>query len=164
MDISRFPPVVQNILTKLFTTFDLNLPGGLTVSPNLIQAILLVVLLFLMIYMIGHLRHTYLDWSIKGILPGLSFGFILAIILEGMLLVGGKTILTETLGWKNAPKPISNALDAGRNGLSSVLGVSATVPTSDAKSAPTLQSVRNDIENLNKDDQSQLLQILCNGR
>jgi hypothetical protein len=136
----------------------------MTISPNLIQALIIVVLLFLMIYTLGHLRHTYLDWSIKGILPGLSFGFILAVILEGLLLVGGKTILTETLGWKNAPKPISNALDAGRNGLSSVLGVSSTVPSLDAKTAPTIQSVRSDIENLTNEEQNKLLEAICKAK
>lgn len=161
MDISRFPPSVQNILTRLLSTFDLNLPGGLVISPNIVQAILVVVLLFLLIYTLGHLRHTYLDWSIKGILPGLSFGFILAIIIEGLLLVGGKTILTETLGWKNAPKPISNALDAGRQGLTNVLGVSSTIPSSSAKDAPTIQSINNDIKNLSKSDQVKLHELIC---
>lgn len=161
MDISRLPPVIQNILFKLFESHSFSLPGGLSISPNLIQALVIVVLLFLLIYTMGHVRHTYLDWSIKGILPGLSLGFILAIILEGLLLVGGKTILTETLGWKNAPKPISNVLDAGRNGLTSVLGVSSTVPSSEAKDKPTVSIITNEINSLDKQELDKLTQVIC---
>jgi len=43
------------------------------------------------------------------------FGFLLALILEGFLLIGGKTILTSVLGLENPPAPISIALDAGKN-------------------------------------------------
>ena len=45
----------------------------------------------------------------------------------------GKTLLTEVLGWKNAPKPISTALDEGRNRLVNVLGVTDPVPQSYAQ-------------------------------
>jgi len=43
------------------------------------------------------------------------------LILEGFLLVGGKTVLLDLLGWKNAPKPISIILDSGRNNLKSLV-------------------------------------------
>jgi len=38
--------------------------------------------------------------------------------------IGGRTALTESLGWKNAPKPIQIALDSGKEKLTEVLGES----------------------------------------
>lgn len=79
------------------------------------QAGAVVILLFVLILMMAHYRRHYVDWSLKGGVAGVIFGFVLALILEGFLLVGGKTILIDVLGWKNAPKPISIVLDAGRD-------------------------------------------------
>lgn len=66
-------------------------------------------------------RRHLVERSFKGGIFGLFLGFFLALVLEGFLLVGGKTVLTETLGWKNAPKPISIVLDTGRNKLKSLI-------------------------------------------
>jgi hypothetical protein len=82
-----------------------------------------------------------MEWSFKGASFGVFLGFLLALILEGFLLVGGRTVLTDVLGWKTAPKPISNALDAGRSQLISVLGVSKEVPESSAAEPPTSENV-----------------------
>lgn len=39
---------------------------------------------------------------------------LLPLIWEGFLLIGGKLAITEVVGWKNPPKPISIVLDNGR--------------------------------------------------
>ena len=161
MDISALPPQVQPVVEKLLHTYDIALPGGFSISPNLLQAILIVILIFLLIFTLGHLRHTYVDWSVKGILPGLTFGFVLAILVEGLFLIAGKTLFTEVLGWKNAPKPISNVLDASREKIVSVLGAESQVPSSNAATSPTSQSVLTEIKNLTKADQDKLKLSLC---
>ncbi len=161
MDISKLPPTVQNILEKLLHTYDVALPGGFTFSPNLLQAILMVILVFLLIFTLGHLRHTYVDWSVKGILPGLTFGFVLAILVEGLFLIGGKTVFTEILGWKNAPKPISNVLDGSREKIISVLGVQDQIPNSKAASFPTADSVLSQVKTLSRAEQDTIKLQLC---
>lgn len=77
----------------------------------------IVVLLFLLVLSLAQVRRHFVRWGAKGGLIGLFFGFLLALILEGFLLIGGKTALTEILGWKNPPKPVSVALDKGREAL-----------------------------------------------
>ncbi len=161
MDTSTLPVPVQTVIERLFQTFDINLPGGFVFAPNLLQAILMVVLIFLLIYTLGHLRHTYVGWSVKGILPGLSFGFALALILEGLFLIGGKTVFTELIGWKDAPKPISTVLEGGREKLVDVLGVAEEIPISSAKEAPTMQSVVKDMSTLSPADQEAARKVLC---
>ncbi len=161
MDISRLPVPVQSVLEKLLHTYDIALPGGFSFSPNLLQAILMVILIFLLIFTLGHLRHTYVDWSVKGIMPGLTFGFVLAILVEGLFLIGGKTLFTEIIGWKTAPKPISNVLDASREKIVDVLGVQTQIPNTNAQKPPTSQSVLSDLKVLNSVEIEKVKQSLC---
>ena len=100
----------------LFKTFNLNL-GKFSLPVSYIQAGVIVILIFIFVLTMAHYRRHYIDWSLKGGVAGVLFGFVFALILEGFLLVGGKTVLIQVLGWKNAPKPISIVLDAGRNNL-----------------------------------------------
>ncbi|OGM31681.1 hypothetical protein A2803_04600 [Candidatus Woesebacteria bacterium RIFCSPHIGHO2_01_FULL_44_21] len=125
---------LQEVPNKLFQTIgSFNLPGGLVFSPNYLQAGAIVLCLFLLILTFGMLQHRYNHWTIKGILPGVGLGFFLALLIEAILLVGGRTMFTELLGWKDAPKPISNALDASRSRLVDVLGITDTIPESKAE-------------------------------
>ena len=121
----------------------------------------MVILIFLLIFTLGHLRHTYVDWSVKGIMPGLTFGFVLAILVEGLFLIGGKTLFTEIIGWKTAPKPISNVLDASREKIVDVLGVQTQIPNTNAQKPPTSQSVLSDLKVLNSVEIEKVKQSLC---
>lgn len=109
------PDFVYNTLN-----FDI---GSYSLSFPYVQAIAIVVLLFLLILSMAQFRHHYVDWSFKGAVFGIFFGVLITLILEGFFLVYGKTALTSVLGWKDAPKPISLILDAGRAKLTNVLGV-----------------------------------------
>lgn len=105
-------------------TLNLHL-GKWDIAPSYFSAGLIVFLIFLLVLTLAQLRHHLMDWSMKGAFFGIFFGFILAIILEGFLLVGGSTFLVTVFGWKNAPKPVSTALDIGRSKLQNVLGISS---------------------------------------
>lgn len=151
---------VQGAPGKLFETIgDFNLPGGWVFSPNYLQAGLMVLCVFLLILTFGMLRHRYNHWTVKGIFPGIALGFLLALLVEAALLVGGRTIITEVLGWKNAPKPISNVLDASRSHLVDVLGV--TVPESKADQKPTVDAIMQSIENLTDSEVDSLKTLIC---
>jgi hypothetical protein len=162
MDLSSLPPQVQSGIEKLFQIIPLNLPGGIAFSY--IQAILIVVMLFLLIYTLGHLRHTYVGWSVKGIMPGLTFGFALAIILEGLFLIGGKTVFSELIGWKDAPKPVSTVLDASREKLVDVLGVKDEIPSSRASEPDTAASILSRVDRLDTNEKDKLQELLCGSK
>jgi len=91
----------------------------------------------------------------------LFWGFLLALILEGFLILSGRTLFTEIVGWKNAPKPILNALDAGRNKLVDVLGVTDQIPTSTAREDPTLYDVISDFQSLSPDEAEKIRSMIC---
>ncbi len=91
----------------------------------------------------------------------LFWGFLLALILEGFLILGGRTLLTEIVGWKNAPKPILSVLDAGRNKLVDVLGVTDQIPISTAREDPTLYDVISDFQSLSPDEAEKIRSMIC---
>lgn len=153
----KLPPQLSN---TLFKSIDFQL-AGLNISTNILQAVAVVVLIFLLIVTLAQLRRRFVDWHLQGAAGGVAFGFVLAIIIEGILIVGGRTLLTETLGWKNAPKPISNALDAGRNKLVNVLGVTDPVPVSSASEKPTIGGIMQSVEQLSPSEKESLQSIIC---
>lgn len=81
--------------------------------------------------------------------------------MEGFLIIGGKTALTEVLGWKNAPKPVQNALDVGRAKLTNVLGVKDEIPQSTAKEKTTIEKVIEDFQSLNPKDSKKVKSLIC---
>ena len=148
-------------IAKLFVgKFDLNL-GNFSFSVPYIQAAAIVFLIFLLILTLAQFRRHFADWSIKGALFGTFFGFLLALILEGFLIIGGKTALTGVLGWKNAPAPISLALDAGRNKLIQVLGIKDAIPSSFAKENTTVSGAVELLQSLNPADIKKVKTIFC---
>src|SRR5438477_10823627 len=107
-------------LSGAFKTLNIHI-GNINFTPQLWQAGIVLVLIFALILVTAQMRRHYFGWSMKGAWFGVVIGFALALILEGFLLVSGKTALTVLLGWKNAPEPIQNALDVGHTKLVDVL-------------------------------------------
>jgi hypothetical protein len=106
-----------------------DLASNISVAPTYIQAGAIIFLLFLLVVSLAQFRQHFVKWSMKGGLVGLFFGVLLTLILEGFLLLSGHTAITGVLGWKTAPKPISTALDLGKEKLTNVLGVGTDNPT-----------------------------------
>ncbi len=150
-------PETSSVLRK---SFDFNV-GGLNLRPEYWQAITIVVLLFLIVWTIARWRHLYVKWNLQGFLPSIAFGFILTLLLEGFFLISGRTMLTELLGWQNAPKPISTALDEGRARLVEVLGTSAEISSTQADENPTSQTVLRDISLLSEEERKKVIEMMC---
>lgn len=132
------------------TTFHI---GKFSLPFSVLQAIAIVFLIFLLILTLAQVRHHYVNWSFKGALFGIFFGFILALILEGFLLIKGRTAITEVLGWKNAPRPLQVALDLGKGKLVQVLGAYDQIP----ESSHALQV----LQSLNPEDRKKIKVLLC---
>lgn len=130
-----------------------NLFGSFGVPAIYIQAGLIVFLLFLLVLSFAQYRHHFIKGSFKGGLAGLVFGIIFTLIAEGLLLVNGSTFLTTVLKWKNAPKPLSTALDIGKDNLKNVLGTETNSQTS--------KDVIVSLQSLNPDEIKKVKAILC---
>lgn len=149
-----------NVLKMFVGKFDINI-GKLSFPVSYAQAALIVFLIFVLILLMAQFRRHFFDWSIKGAVFGIFFGFLLALVLEGFLLVGGRTALTGVLGWKNAPAPISLALDAGRSKLIQVLGIKDQIPSSFAKESITVSGAVSFLQSLNPSDVKKVKAIFC---
>lgn len=129
---------------------------GIYVEPRYWMAIALIVLAFLLLFTLARLRYLYVHWSFgKQSISMVFWGFILALIVEGFFLVFGKTLFTEILGWRSAPKPISTIMDIGRNKFVDVLG------KSDEYKKPTVTEVVNKFLDLNDDQAQEAKKFIC---
>ncbi|HKC05215.1 MAG TPA: hypothetical protein VKC54_05090 [Patescibacteria group bacterium] len=151
---------IGNFFRYLTQAFDLNL-GKFTISVVFWQVGAIIFLLFLLVLSMAQFRRHYVDWGLKGAAFGIFFGFLLALTLEGFLIVGGKTALTEFLGWKNAPLPLQMALDAGKAQLVQVLGINTTIPSSLAKDNTSVGEVVGTLQSLNPGDLKKIKNIIC---
>lgn len=130
-----------------------SLVDNFSVAPTYIQAGAIVILLFLLVLSLAQFRHHFVQGSLKGGVVGFVFGLIFTLILEGFLLVNGKTAIISMLGWDNAPKPISTALEIGKAKLTNVLGLSTVSVSS--------KDVINSIQSLNPSEISKIKTIIC---
>lgn len=153
---------VKDVPSKLFATIgNFNLPGGFVFSPTYLQAGVVIVCIFLVILAFAMMQRRQSQWTVKGIMPGVAFGFTLALLLEAILLIGGKTLFTELLGWEDAPKPIAGALDYSRERLVDVLGISSGIPEGRAGAQATIGDIMQSYEGLTGDEQESLQSLIC---
>lgn len=135
--------------------------GSFAFAPSYLQAGLIIFLLFILVLTLAQIRRHFVDWSVKGAIFGIFFGFLLALILEGFLIIGGKTAVTELLGWKQPPKPIADLLEIGRVKLVQVLGVSSEIPRSVAKVSPTAKDMVDFFQALSPNEAGKVRKIIC---
>ncbi len=151
---------MNSVLNTLSGGFNLTF-GNYVIPFTYLQVGAIVFLVFLLILMMAQFRRHYVDWSFKGVVFGVFFGFLLALLLEGFLLIGGRTALTSLIGWKNAPAPISIALDSGRSKLIQVLGVQNQIPSSAAKENISIQNAIETLQSLNPSDLKKVKSLFC---
>lgn len=156
--MQRLTPLI-NILNKTLKTFKI---GSFEIEPTYWQAAAIIVLLFLLVFTLARLRYLYVNWHFdKNSFAMLFWGFLLALIVEGFLMIGGRTLFTEILGLKNVPKPISTILNIGRNRLITVLGVSDQVPSSVAKEDLKADDLFKEFNNLSPSEAEKLYREIC---
>lgn len=152
----------QDLFDKSLSPINTYQIGDMVFTPSFLHAAAIVFLVFLLILTLARLRRLYIGWSLgKSAYAMLFWGFMLAVILEGFLLIGGRTILTELLGWENAPKPILTALDAGRNKLVDVLGVNQEIPQSLAEDEASVERLIGVYQSLPPDEAEEFKNIIC---
>jgi len=156
MDTAKIPSVITNLTNR---SFELNI-GENPLYINYLHAFAIVFLLFLLVLTLARLRRMYVHWSFKGAAGMVTIGFALAFIIEGFLLLSGRTLFTEIIGWDNAPKPLSNALEIGRERLVDVLGVTDEIPESEAINIESTQVI-NLFSTLDSSEAKKVKDVVC---
>lgn len=139
------------------------LPGSLvqSVQENQFLAVAVALLVFLFFVAVALLRHRSVKDSVKTTSSGILIGFLFAIVIEGFLVLSGRTFITEMLSWENPPKPIAGVINKGRERLTNVLGTSVEINSTNADSGPNVQSVIDDYLSLPPDQADQIKKSLC---
>ncbi len=138
-------------INKSFGVYNIK---GIYFEPTYWMAATIVILIFLLVFTFARIRYLYVHWNLgKPSLSLLFWGFLLAFIVEGFLILSGRTLFTEVLGWKNAPKPISTFLDISRAKMVDVMGAKDEIPT--------YQTVVSEYENLPSEDKEMLKSFIC---
>ncbi|MBI4157676.1 hypothetical protein HY502_02410 [Candidatus Woesebacteria bacterium] len=141
-------------------SFELNL-GGISLSSTWLQAGAIIGLVFILLLLTAQFRRHLLGWSMKGAVFGIFIGFLLALVFEGFLIIGGKTALTELLGWRNPPKPVANLLEMGRTKLVDVLGVANEIPTSFAETKVSSDEAIKILQSLDPTEIKKVKNLIC---
>lgn len=150
----------EYVLKALAPSLDYNF-SDYNISASYFQAGIVLFLIFVLLFSLARLKRMQQHWSMKGATSMIFIGFIIALVLEGFMLLGGRTILTELLGWENAPKPISTALDEGRQRMIKVLGVTDEIPNSSAAEPLTADEVMYIIDALPQTEKDLLHETMC---
>ena len=152
-------PDIGRFLNKSLGVYNIH---GVSIEPNYWQAGVIILLLFLLVFTLARVRFLYIHWSLgKGSLSFLFYGFLLALIVEGFLVLNGRTLLTQVLGWQNAPKPIGTALDVGRQKLVDVLGSQSEIPDSNAQMLNSYEKVLSDYKSLQSGEKDKVKTDIC---
>jgi protein-S-isoprenylcysteine O-methyltransferase Ste14 len=130
--------------------------GNFSFSPSYIQAGAIILLVFVLLLSLAQLRSHFVNWSFKGAVFGLFFGFLLAVALLGFLVVG----------WKKTPQSIADILDIGRSKLTQVLGIQVLgikdeVPKSVVKDLPTISGAIDFFQALTPAEAAKVKKIIC---
>lgn len=126
------------------------------------MAVTVVILIFLLVFTLARMRYLYVHWSMgRQSLAFIFWGFVLAVIVEGFLIIGGRTLFTEVIGWKSAPKPIGTALDLGRDRLVNVLGEESEIPGASAGNIKTAGEFMSDFQSLSPAEARKFKNQLC---
>ena len=114
---------ILEILNKTATSFNV---GKLQIDATYWMVGVLLLLLFMVLFSIARVRYLYVHWNLgKSSIAFLFWGFILAVGVEGIFMLYGRTIFTDILGVENTPKPFSTVLDIGITPMSPSLAGSA---------------------------------------
>jgi len=115
---------MNNILKLFNKSLGIYNVKGIEIEPRYWMVVVIILLIFMLLFTMARLRYLYVHWNLGRSAYSMFFwGFVMAIVVEGFLILSGRTLLTTIIGWNNAPKPISTALDIGRGKLINVLGV-----------------------------------------
>ncbi|MBI4058882.1 hypothetical protein HY404_01425 [Candidatus Microgenomates bacterium] len=129
------------------------------IAPQLKQAVLIIGGIFLVALLLGVTRHHMLEWSIKGAGFGILLGVVLTLVVEGFLLVGGRTAVAEVLRNKNTPVAIRSFIQDNMMQLAQAIGSPPQVLNA-ATSATSGEVVEN-FNNLSVKEQSKARTQIC---
>lgn len=129
-------------------------------SSGVQQGILIIIGVFFVTLLLGLTRHHMLSWSMKGAGFGVVAGMLLTLVLEGLLLVGGKTAVAEIVRNESAPPAVRVFLQKNMSELADLIGPeSTTLGTASVKGVP--EGLVTEYKKLTSQEQTQVRNAVC---
>lgn len=154
---------MENLLpqAKVFLENFLSSFLGFSFTPSLFQAAIIVVSVFLLALTLGLARHHMVMWSVKGANFGFLLGIIFILVIEAVVLLGGRTALFEGTKGSSLPPQLQALLRDGRESLIQVLGLSVEeIPVGEARQASP-QTVLEDFQSLDSSEAEVVRSAIC---
>lgn len=144
---------MDSILAQATGVLDKTLPTGWSNLALIFGGV------FIFLLLLGWARHHMLEWSIKGARFGVIFGILLTLIVEGLLLFGGRNLIVGALQNEKTP-PVVRTL------FSQAFGEIAVALKSDPKTLGASEktsavSVVGDFNELSKSEQERARDLIC---
>lgn len=136
--------------------------GNFDITPSYYQAIIILVLIFLLLLSLARVRRMFIRWSLgRHSVAIFVWGFIVALIVEGFFILAGRTMFTEVLGFRYLPKPMSSFIEFGRKRAYQVLGESAEIKESSAMEKENAKSLIESFYLLDEIERKEVKQNIC---
>lgn len=148
---------VYLIIDKLLIQLGIATSG---VPSGVQQGILIIIGIFFFTLLLGATRHHMLHWSLKGAGFGLVLGIIVTLVLEGVLLVGGKTAIAQAIKNNNTPPDVRIFLQKNLSELAQLIESSPTTLGASSDGALSGQ-IAEAYKDLNSKEQKQVRDAVC---
>lgn len=124
------------------------------------QAVVIIIGVFLITLVLGLARHHMLAWSIKGAGFGIVMGAVLMLVLEGILLVGGKTAVGEIVKNTSTPENVRVFLQKNMSELASQIGTEpGTLGAASEQTGPEV--IISEFKNLESLEREKVQEAIC---
>ncbi len=119
---------------------------------------------FLFLLMMGWARHHQLLWTFKGAHFGVLFGIVLTLVIEALIIVGGKTTLAEIIKSDKTPPVVREVISKNLQELTiNLMGApkSTEAKTLGSTSKASTLDIVGSYQELSKSDQSRVKDLIC---
>ena len=117
---------------------------------------------FLFLLMMGWARHHQLLWTFKGAHFGVFYGIVLTLVIEVLVIVGGKTTLAEVIKSDKTPPVVREAISKNLQELA--VNLMGEPKALGAANKVNVVDVAGDYQELSKSDQSRVKDLICTPR
>ncbi|MBI3289828.1 hypothetical protein HYZ78_00345 [Candidatus Microgenomates bacterium] len=114
---------------------------------------------FLVLLLLAWTRHHMLGWTLKGAHMGVFFGIVLTLVVEALIIVGGKTTLAEILKNNAVPQVVRETVS--RNLQELAANVVSSPKTLGAQGMVSAVDVAGDFQELSEGDQTRVRELVC---
>lgn len=152
---------MENILAQVFYV----LPNffsslGNTLPPGSVKLISIFGGIFLFLLLMGWARHHQLLWTFKGAHFGVIIGIVLTLVVEALIIIGGKTTFAEIIKNDKIPPAVLEAISKNLEDLN--FNLTSEPKALGAASKTSAVDVVGDFHELSEQEQSRVEDLICN--